>query len=52
MPAGVTYVAEKHFFLVKRAVTRHCVSSKRGLAGEEVRECAGPGVVEGWCLEK
>jgi len=22
------------------------------LAGEEVRDCAGPGEAEGWCLKK
>ena len=54
MPAGVTYVTEKHLFLVKRVVTHtwHWVLSERGLAGEEARECAGPGEVKGWCLKK
>ena len=53
MPAGVTYVTEKHFFLVKRAVTHLTLGIIRegtGRGGGE-RVC-GPGRGLGLVFEK
>ena len=50
MPTGVTYVAEKHFFLVEETLTHLALCIIR-LAGEEMRDGTGPGEAEGWCWE-
>jgi len=52
VPTGVTYVTEKHFFLVTETLTHlDCVSSEGALVAEEVRDSTGPGEAEGWCLK-
>ena len=54
IPTGVTYVTEKHFFPRQRGRdTPDTVYHQTGGWQERrVRECAGLGEAEGWCLEK
>ena len=53
IPTGVTYVTEKHSFLVKGTLTHLAQRIIRGGADkEEMRDGTGPGELEDRCLEK
>ena len=53
IPTGVTYVTEKHSFLVKGTLTHLAQRIIRGGADkEETRDGTGPEELEDRCLEK
>jgi uncharacterized phage protein gp47/JayE len=53
IPTGVTYVTEKHAFLVKGTLTHLAQRIIRGGADkEEMRDGTSPGELEDRCFEK